>query len=97
MGYQSGLPVDNPSYPDQLHNEDNERVYHLLGVDEDGQGHYWLGSEMLHSVVVAVNEDYNVEQRMDWLTRTSVAEYVEERDLDGLSDLAEMHLEKRNG
>lgn len=94
MGYQSGLPVDNPAYPEQLHDEEQDRVYHFLGVDEDGYGHYWLGSDLLNSEVVRVDEDYSVEGRENWLSKNQVSDYVLNQDLRDLSDLSKMHLEE---
>lgn len=68
------------------------RVYRLLGVDNDGLGHYWLESDMLHSVVCRVDEDYDVVERMNFITENGVADYVRKHELQGLSELAEDHL-----
>ena len=43
-----------------------------------------------------VDEDYEMESREKWLASTQVADYVEDRDLTGLSELAEMHLEENS-
>lgn len=94
MEYQSGLPVDNPAYPEQLRDEEQDRVYHLLGVDGDGYGHYWLGSNLQNSEVVRVDEDYGVEGRENWLSKNQVGDYVLDRDLRDLSDLSKLHLEE---
>lgn len=93
VDYQEGLPIDNPAYPEQLENSEQGNVYHLLGVDSDGYGHYWLGSHLKHSVVVRVSEEYEVEERTDWLSKDQVAEYVLDNGLRSLSDLAKQHLE----
>lgn len=94
MTYQSGLPTDNPTYPDRLHGGSDEDVFRFLGADAEGRGHYWLESEMLHSVVYAVDEDYGVEEAVTWLTEDSVARYLEEEELQGVSSFAKPYLNK---
>lgn len=64
--------MDNPTYPDRLKNPDQDRVYQLLGVDDEGFGHYWLDSEMLHSMVCRVNEQYEIVDRVNWSPTTAL-------------------------
>lgn len=92
MSYQSGLPTDNPTFPDRLKDPTKDHVYQFLGVDDDGFGHYWVDSEMLHSMVCRVDEEYQVVDRVNWITEDGVAGYVQEHELQGLSELAEKHL-----
>lgn len=78
-------------YPDRLHNDEDE--YRLLGVDEDGHGHYWLQDNLMHSIVYAVNHNQEVEEIGGWISNESVPRYIEQENLDEVSEFAESYLQ----